>query len=215
MANQDLDRQLDQLAEQVQQATSALERQLALKAFFELLYEPGVLRCPQKNRHSPEEYQDLYQEALHDVIVDFHRYLQKFDRRKGSVRKWVNKVLEHRLTDVINKRNDKRRNGSRTVYILDSPDSSNLEPATPDHELSDAELLRDFILEDPKGILRENPFTGPPEVTFQMLLIRRHLDGQRWRDVSAEFGIPTSSLSEFYRRRLKKLMPILQECLNY
>jgi hypothetical protein len=74
----------------------------------------------------------------------------------------------------------------------------------------DACLLRDFIKEDPEGLLQEttvnyvNKSTQVKEsLSLQHILLQR-LDGKTWEEIAVEDGITITSASSFLQRNLRK-----------
>ena len=202
---EELDQQLASLAEQAKVAKSPLERQRSLDQLIRLLSQPRVLHPPQLNRHPPDVHRDLYQETCQRVWLEVCRKIERYDPQEGTVRKWVNFMLDKRFIDVVND-----RNGRRVTYV---PDLTELEKSTLNEEVTDVQLLRDCITQDVTGEFREKHIRGQPEVSFQAIALRL-LDDKTWKDISEEFNLPLSSLNTFYQRCLKKFLPLLQQLLH-
>ncbi|MBL1177194.1 hypothetical protein [Pantanalinema sp. GBBB05] len=201
-----LDSQLAELAEQAKQAKSALERQRSLNRLIHLLSQPRVLYRPQVNRHPPDVHRDLYNETCQRVWLYVCRNIGQYNPQRGSVRTWVNYLLDKRFIDVV-----KERNGRRITYV---PDIAELEKVMPEAEISDAQILQEYITQDPTGELRKKHIKGHPAASFQAIALRI-LAGKTWKEISEEFRIPISSLSAFYQRYLKKVAPILRQRLRH
>lgn len=201
-----LDGQLAELVEQAKQAKSALERQRSLNRLIHLLSQPRVLYLPQVNRHPPDVHRDLYNETCQRVWLYVCRNIDQYNPQKASVRTWVNYLLDKRFIDVV-----KERNGRWITYV---PDIAELEKAMPEAEISDAQMLQEYITQDPTGELRKKHIKGYPSASFQAIALRI-LAGKTWKEISEEFGIPISSLSAFYQRYLKKVAPILRQRLRH
>lgn len=201
-----LDSQLAELAEQAKQAKSALERQRSLNRLIHLLSQPRVLYLPQANRHPPDVHRDLYNETCQRVWLYVCRNIEQYNPQRASVRTWVNYLLDKRFIDVV-----KERNGRRITYV---PDIAELEKAMPEAEISDAQILQEYITQDPTGELRKKHIKGHPAASFQAIALHI-LAGKTWKEISEEFGIPISSLSAFYQRYLKKVAPILRQRLRH
>jgi len=205
----ELDEQLRQLALVAQQHPPLTpERQLALRKLINGILTSGRL-CHPKSGQLSGAYQDIYDEALQELLLYICENIDKYNPERGSVMAWVNVLLERRFfKEAIPKILDKPNLTRMTLSDLD-----NL--ALPEESENLTDLLRECIELDPENLFKKEHVENYPAVSFQALMRRRIL-GKSWKDISAEFHLKTSTISSFYSRSLTKFSSKLQEyCLNH
>jgi len=205
----ELDEQLRQLALVAQQHPPLTpERQLALRKLINGILKSGRL-CRPKSSQFSGAYQDIYDEALQELLLYICENIDKYNPERGSVMAWVNVLLERRFfKEAIPKILDKPNLTRMTLSDLD-----NL--ALPEETENLTDLLRECIELDPENLFKKEHVENYPAVSFQALMRRRIL-GKSWKDISAEFHLKTSTISSFYSRSLTKFSSKLQEyCLNH
>jgi DNA-directed RNA polymerase specialized sigma24 family protein len=200
----ELDEQLRQLALVAQQhPLLTQERQLALRKLINGILKSGRL-CHPKSSQFSGAYQDIYEEALQELLLYICENIEKYNPERGSVMAWVNVLLERRFfKEAIPKNLDKPNLTRMTLSDLD-----NL--ALPEESENLTDLLRECIELDPENLFKKEHVENYPAVSFQALMRRRIL-GKSWKDISAEFHLKTSTISSFYSRSLTKFSSKLQE----
>ncbi len=155
----------------------------------------------------------FYQDALQQTWLYFCRNLcesttgQAYDSDLGSIVTWLNVYLRRRLQDFY--RNQQRQQ-ARTVSvnfsqsrsgedtgILDPVDNLSAEPDVPPI----LEEIRSWVETDPDGELSRTHIQGRPDVTCQVLILKRLPPEVGWKELSIEFGLSVSTLSSFYQRQ--------------
>lgn len=160
-----------------------------------------------------KESSPYYQDALQQTWVYFCQNIcegktgEPYDPTRSSVVTWLNVYLKRRLQDffiegqkqqarTVPDRDKRSRSGERdeTVDLVE-----NL-PANPDVPplLEDVKKWAEI---DRTGELRRIHIDGHPEVTAQVLILRRLPPETSWKILSQEFGLPVSTLSSFYQRQ--------------
>lgn len=150
-----------------------------------------------------------YQDALQQTWVYFCQNIcegntgEQYDPTRGSVVTWLNAYLKRRLQDFYI---DCQKQQARTVMGLvrrfesgDMNPVDNLE-ANPDIPPL-LEDVRTWAQTDPQGELRRIYIESRPEVTCQVLIMRRLPPETTWKTLAAEFGLCVSTLSSFYQRQ--------------
>ena len=206
--NNELDEQLKQLAISAQQHPALTQgRQLALRKLVNGIVQSGRLCRPQRGQFSGS-YEDIYNEAVQELLLYICQNLEKYDPERGSVMAWVNVLLERRFfKEAIPKILGKPNLQKMTLSDLD-----NLAP--PEETESLTEILKECIESDPDNLFKKEYLQNYPAANFQALLQRRIL-GKSWKEISAEFDINIKTLSSFYYRCVNKFSSRLREyCLT-
>jgi DNA-directed RNA polymerase specialized sigma24 family protein len=200
----EFDEQLRQIAVSAQQhpALSA-GRQVALRSLVQAILRSGRLCHPQRGKFSGF-YQDIYDEALQELMLFICQHIDRYDSERGSVMAWVNMLLERRFFKEAIPRVMGRPDMKR-VTLSDLDDLTSPEPQ---ETLTDK--LKACIEQDPEDVLKAECIKDHPAATFQALLQRRIL-GQSWKDISVEFDLKIPTVSSFYYRCLTKFSSRLKE----
>ena len=206
--NNELDEQLKQLAISAQQHPPLTQgRQLALRKLVNGIVQSGRLGRPQRGQFSGS-YEDIYNEAVQELLLYICQNVEKYDPERGSVMAWVNVLLERRFfKEAIPKILGKPNLQKMTLSDLD-----NLAP--PEETESLTEILKECIDSDPDNLFKKEYLQNYPAANFQVLLQRR-FSGKSWKEISAEFDINIKTLSSFYYRCVNKFSSRLREyCLT-
>jgi hypothetical protein len=164
----------------------SFKRQRNLTKIIQIVQESGQF----KKISSPD-----YEDALQLTWIHLCRNLcHQYDPEKGSLITWLNGYLKWRILDI--------QQPKPTVPIEDAQDF----PAQPDIPPL-LEDIKNWVETDPDGQLRRIHIRNHPEITAQMLILRRLPPETSWQDLSTEFGISLSTLSNFYQN---KCLPLLR-----
>jgi DNA-directed RNA polymerase specialized sigma24 family protein len=195
--NNELDEQLKQLAISAQQHPPLTQgRQLALRKLVNGIVQSGRLCRPQRGQFSGS-YEDIYDEAVQELLLYICQNIEKYDPERGSVMAWVNVLLERRFfKEAIPKILGKPNLQKMTLSDLD-----NLAP--PEETESLTEILKECIELDPDNLFKKEHLQNYPAANFQALLQRR-FSGKSWKEISAEFDINIKTISSFYYRCVNK-----------
>jgi DNA-directed RNA polymerase specialized sigma24 family protein len=205
----EIDEQLKQLALVAQQhPPMTRERQMALRQLVNQILQSGRLCRPQSGQFSGV-YQDIYDDALQELLLYICQTIEKYDPERGSVMAWVNMLLERRffkeaIPRILDKQGIKRMDLSDLDKIASSETTENL-----------TELLKECIELDPDNLFKKDYIENYPLANFQAIARRRFL-GKSWKEISDEFEVKVSTISSFYSRCLSKYSSKLKEyCSNY
>lgn len=167
-----------------------------------------------------KEHTPYYQDALQQTWLYFCQNIcegntgQPYDPNRATLTTWLNFYLRQRLHDFyINNQKEKFRIVLSPIEPLGLSDSHQTVnpldniPAKPDIP----PLLEDitqWVETDPEGELRRIHITNQPNVTCQVLILRRLPPEKSWKNLSQEFNLPSSTLSSFYQH---KCLPCLRK----
>lgn len=167
-----------------------------------------------------KENTPYYQDALQQTWLYFcHNICEEntgkpYDSNRSSVLTWLNFYLKQRLRDCyIKKQKETLTRVSIPLGQLDSVQTNqNVDPienipANPDVPPL-LEEIRSWAKTDPEGELRRIHIVNHPEVTCQILILRRLPPEVNWKNLAAEFNLSVSTLSSFYQRQC---MPYLRK----
>ncbi|MBD2066432.1 sigma-70 family RNA polymerase sigma factor [Leptolyngbya sp. FACHB-671] len=200
----EFNQQLGQLALSAQQhPLLSPERQSALRSLVQAVLRSGRLCRPQQGKFSGF-YQDIYDEALQELMLFICQHIERYNSERGTVMAWVNMLLERRFfREAIPK-----VLGRQDVQRVTLSDLDNLTAPEPQETLT--EKLKACVDQDPEDILKAEYIKDHPAATFQVLLQRRIL-GKSWKEISAEFDLKIPTVSSFYYRCLTKFSTRLKE----
>lgn len=191
-----LNEQLKQMAIIAQQHSPlALERQLALTRLVHGVLHSGQLCRPQSTQFLGV-YQDIYNEAVQDLLLYVCHNIDKYEPDRGAVMAWVNVLLERRffrnaIPEVIGQQQIKRI----TLSELDNIASPTESPSS--------DLIKECIEFDRENLFKQECIEQKPDANFQTLVLQR-IDGKSWREIAAKLEINISTLTSFYSRCLAK-----------
>ncbi|MDB9513393.1 hypothetical protein PN499_19550 [Kamptonema animale CS-326] len=182
------------------------ERRMALTKLVEKILKSGRLCRPCQGQFG-DRYEEIYQEAIQKLMIYICEKIDQYKPEKSPVMRWVNFYMEKRFF------NDAIREilGKSNVKVGSIPDENNLEQPEKIPLLS--ELILDYIENDPEQLCQNLRHKMYPHVNFQSLAMRI-LAGEKWREISADLGIPLSTLSSFYQRSLRELSQKIKLYLN-
>jgi hypothetical protein len=159
------------------------------------------------------EHTPYYQDALQQTWVYFCQNIcegntgEPYNPSRGSVITWLNFYLKRRLQDFYidtQKQQSKtlstqvgRLGGGGNNETIDPVDNL---PAEPDVPLL-LEEVKQWVEADPQGELRRTHIANHPEVTCQILILRRLPPEESWKTLAEEFNLSISTLSSFYQRQ--------------
>ncbi len=201
--DEQMQEQLLQLATTVQQYPPLTQaRKLALTKLINTIVCSGKLCHPQSGQFPASLYEEIYNEALQELLLYICQNIHKYDATRASVITWVNFLLERRffpeaIPKILNRQG-----------ITQLPDQDIL--ASPEETLSLTEIVREFIVSDPDNVFKKKHIENCPQANFQTLALRR-LSGKSWKEISAEFEIKLQTVSGFYYRCVTEFAPRLKK----
>jgi DNA-directed RNA polymerase specialized sigma24 family protein len=193
----ELDEQLKQLALVAQQHPPLTsKRQLALTKLVNGILQSGRLCHPHRGQFL-HCYEDIYDEALQELLLYICQNIDKYNPERGSVMAWCNVLLERRFfKEAIPKIIDKQSIKKMTLADLDNLASPEEPPVL-------TEIVRKCIESDPEELFKKEHIENYPAANFQALALRRVL-GKSWKEIAAEFDMKIPTVSSFYYRCLNK-----------
>ena len=195
-----MDEQLRQLVvETCRHPLGSLERQQGLTK---------LIRLIEQSKKLWQEDTPYYQDALQQTWIYFCQNLceantaQRYDPNRSSAITWLNRYLKWRLQDfrLANQAEKVRTTKGKIFDRENTTDPIENVAASPDIPPI-LENTRKWAQTDPTGELRSIHIQDYPAVTCQVLILRRLPPETSWKELSAEFGISVSTLSNFYRRQ--------------
>ncbi len=160
-----------------------------------------------------KENTPYYEDALQQTWVYFCQNIcegntgEPYNPTRGSVITWLNTYLKRRLQDfyIETKKQQatiflNRQRQSPGSEVSETPDPVDNLEASPDLPPL-LEEVRTWAKTDPTGELRRTRLQGHPQVTAQVLILRRLPPETSWKTLAAELGVPASTLSSFYQRQ--------------
>lgn len=203
----ELDEQLLELATTAQQHQPLTQaRKVALTKLVNTIVNSGKLCHPQSRLFPTNLYEDIYNEALQELLLYICQNIHKYNPSRGSVLTWVNFLLERRffleaIPKILNKQG-----------ITQIPDRDNI--AAPSEPKGLTEIVRECIESDPDNIFKRKHIENYPQANFQTLALQR-ISGKSWKEISAGFEIKIPTVSSFYYRCINEFSSKLKEyCLN-
>lgn len=163
-----------------------------------------------------------YEDALQETWLYFCRHIcegqpdKVYDPNKASVVTWLNNYLKWRLKDgYIATAKQKQRivpaqvdENNQIIDWLDNlPAKENPPPIL--------EEIKQWAGEDAQNSLREIQLKNHPQVTAQILILRRLPPETEWSELSEEYGVPIGTLSSFYQRKCKPLLRKFSQTQGY
>ncbi|MGJ3250420.1 MAG: sigma-70 family RNA polymerase sigma factor [Elainellaceae cyanobacterium] len=210
MNSSPLDEQLKHYAIDAQQHPPQSQgRQIALRKLVNGILTSGRLCRPQAGQYRGR-YEDIYSEALQELMLFICENIDKYSPERGAVLVWVNMLLRRRFfNEAIPKVLDKPGVVRMSLHDIEHLD---LAPSDPPKTLT--ELLEECVDADPDNLFKTAHLAGQPQATFQVIMKRR-LVGSSWDDISAEFNTNLSTISSFYYRGLARFSSVLRDyCLG-
>ncbi|NEP44148.1 MAG: hypothetical protein F6K35_34955 [Okeania sp. SIO2H7] len=203
------DRELREYALEAQRhPPRSLQQQKSLTKLVEGILRSGRIAYPRRGQF-PEFYDEIHNEAIQKTTFYLCQNIDKYDPKRAPVIRWFNYLLERRffpeaIPEIV---------GTSKIVASDNAALDRF-PADDNSPPLLSEQLREYLQEDPEGLLKKLKHKVYDGVNFFDLVSRR-MAGQKWKDISADLGgIPTSTLSDFYQRSLKKIAPQIQHYLE-
>jgi hypothetical protein len=168
----------------------------------------GKLCRPHINNFPRELYHVLYDEALTETLAYICLQIDRYDpeRGNGKLMNWVNFHLNMNVLQCYRQLNSSRQ------YNLPSLQELGEIPQVEDSP-SYSDLIYQYILQDPKRILRKKHIRDRPDANFRTIALAK-LEGKTWQDIDREFKIPKATLSDFYNRWCERFADLLRQELN-
>jgi DNA-directed RNA polymerase specialized sigma24 family protein len=196
-----IDQQIQQLAhEALMQPSKSQARQQKLNEMARLIMRSGKLW---------QENTPYFEDALQQTWLYFCRNINSYDQNKCNVTTWLNNCLKWRLRDLYSAQTKER------AKLTSLSEEISEEVTSPGQHLANLrnisliiEEIYQWVETDPEQDLQNVHIKGHPNVTCQILILRRLPPEISWKNIAQEFTLPFSTAPNFYRReclpRLKK-----------
>lgn len=160
-----------------------------------------VVRLVMKSGKLWKENTPYYNDALQQTWLYFCRNPQQYNPERCSVITWLDNSLKWRLQDL---RSYEAHDQARIVPVSklgaeETTDPIHDLPASPDIP----PILQEtyfWVETDPNGELASTHVKGRPDVTCQILILRRLPPETPWKTIALEFSLPPSTAPNFYKR---------------
>ncbi|AUB42036.1 DNA-directed RNA polymerase specialized sigma subunit, sigma24 family [Nostoc flagelliforme CCNUN1] len=160
-----------------------------------------IVRVVMKSGKLWKENTAYYNDALQQTWLYFCRNPEQYNQESCTVLTWLNNCLKWRLQDF---RSREAQIQAKTVP-LSSLSIENITgaieslPATDDIPPILQETYQ-WVFTDPDNDLASTHVKGRPEVTCQILILRRLPPETPWKNIAKEFDLPPSTAPNFYKR---------------
>lgn len=217
MNSDSLNQRLILLVEEIKQYSAndcsrkiRVQRRIALNKFVNAVVNSGRLSRQTQWSRLPN-YEDYHNEALQLTLMEICKKIDEYNP-EYPVMAWVNKIFHWRFIDVVNKERKKGitkiPKGERISPVL-SLDDINKEINTED-SIPRQEIVREIICKDPEKYLASQHLRGHSQANLQAILILL-LEGKKWKEISQDLGVPLTTASSFYQRRMHKIIDYLKK----
>jgi hypothetical protein len=209
-----LDEQLRLLVEETcKHPPKSCQRRRGLNKIIRLIKNSGKLW-----RENTPDYEDAEQQTW----LYFSRNIceadtgEKYNPDRSSVTTWLNGYLKRRLQDYrIEAAQEKATRAAGEIPGSDETIDPVETIAAPPDIPPMLEEVRTWAETDADGELRQTHIKNHPEITAQLLILRRLPPETKWEDLSAEFGLGVSTLSRFYERKCRPCLRKFGESQGY
>lgn len=185
------------------------ERQRALTKLLQKIQLIRRLCRPVRPQHA-EHYSEIYEIALQKLFLEICQQIDNYHPERGPVMRWANFLLEKRCFNQA----VAEYYGNKKLQVEYFEDESSIPDINTEKKPLLSEEVRSYIETDPENICRSFHHPTFTNLNFQDLAQRR-LNGQKWKDISAELNIKISTLSDFYQRSLKEIAPKIKLYLHH
>ena len=169
-----------------------------------------------------QENTAYYEDALQETWIYFCRNIcegkpgKAYDPDRASVVTWLNNYLKWRLKDgYINETKERQRIVSARLndndQVIDWLDNLPAKESPPPI----LEEIKQWAREDAENNLKEIHLKNNPQVTAQILILRRLPPETEWLDLAKEYGVSIGTLSSFYQRKCKPLLRKFSKSQGY
>ncbi|AUB43306.1 DNA-directed RNA polymerase specialized sigma subunit, sigma24 family (plasmid) [Nostoc flagelliforme CCNUN1] len=127
-------------------------RRVALSRLINAIFLSGKLCRPQSGKFTFNFYEDIYHEALQELLLYICQYFDKYDAKRASIMAWVNFLLERRFfSEAVAKVLGRREITEVTIQ-------DNLVVPEKPEDLT--EIIKEYIALDPENLWFFRHFYG-------------------------------------------------------
>ena len=168
-----------------------------------------------------QENTSYYEDALQETWIYFCRNIcgnsnKTYDPDKASIVTWLNNYLKWRLKDAYLKAEEYKR---QTVSVRVEENSKSIDPVDnlPAKPIVPPliEEIKAWVLKDPRNKLRQTYLDNYPQITAQVIILRRLPPETSWKQLAEEYKVAAGTLSSFYQRKCKPLLREFSKSQGY
>jgi len=199
------DARLKRLALEAQQYSPQTQiRQYALTELVNAIQLSGKLIHPPQGNISRELYQLIYDDAVNRTLLYVFQKIDNYDpqRGQGKFMNWVNFRLSKIFIELVHQTFQIKSSSLREVEGVEGAETN--IPLL-------SEIIRQCIEDDPEGLFKTECVENKPNASFQAIFLAKRVDGKSWKEISEELGIPVTTISSFYWRRIQRFAPIIKK----
>jgi hypothetical protein len=155
-------------------------------------------------------YEPFYEDALQQTWLYLCRNLceantgKRYDPNQSKVITWLNSYLKYRLLSFQQERQERKY---QEVSSSLTEDEGTIDPIRQLESPSDTppiwEETLHWVKNDRDGELRSIHIKNRPDITCQVLILRRLPPPTDWKTLEAEFNCSYSTLANFYKRQCR------------
>lgn len=161
--------------------------------------------------HLTEHYEEIYQIALQKLFLDICQRIESYQPEKAPVIRWANFLLKKRcFNEALAEFLGHKELRGETLEELEERKPFTSFDGRSENNSSLPEMLWKYLEEDPENILQEYQHPKFPQISFQDLAKRR-MQGEKWKEISADLDVKVSTLSDFFQRSLQKIAPQIRK----
>ncbi|MGL5065168.1 MAG: sigma-70 family RNA polymerase sigma factor [Microcoleus sp.] len=201
-----LSQQLKQLVvEACSHPPKSLMRRQKLSEIVRLIVKSGKL-WQENTPHYHDALQQTWMYFCRNVCVCEENTTTKvFDPNRASVITWLDKYLKMRLHDFCIEITEENARRNFNLIVEDSAEINpinNVEnpPTHSDSPLDILEETKQWAITDPDGELTSVHIKERPDVTCQILILKRLPPEASWKNIADEFKLPPATAPNFYKR---------------
>ncbi|MEG4273136.1 MULTISPECIES: sigma-70 family RNA polymerase sigma factor [unclassified Microcoleus] len=175
-----------------------------------------------------KEHTPYYKEALNKTWIYLSRNLceattakRPYDPEESLITTWLNPYLQKRLLDYrLAQQKEQQKQKPRLIVSLEGEqDEENVNsiekiPAEADSIFYVEEVI-EWIETDPNNELKSRHIRGKPQINCQVLLQRKCLYGQSFKELAKEFGCAHSTLYQLFNNDCRYLLQKFCEDQGY
>ena len=191
-------------------ATDRAKRRIALNKLINAIRCAGRLSQQTQWLGLPN-YEDYYNEALQHTFIEICQKIEQYNPQY-AVMAWVNQIFGRRFYDVVIR--DRRRGitllpkNQKNTQVLSLDELNKDLPVK--NEISEQEQLKEIIENDSENFLNNEYIKEHLQASLKAILLLV-LEGKQWKEISEELGVPISTASSFYQRRMHKVITYLKK----
>jgi DNA-directed RNA polymerase specialized sigma24 family protein len=155
-------------------------------------------------------FEDICAETVNRTLLNVANNIDRYNPRY-TITQWVCGDLHNRMIDLL--RQYQRRQHLVSFDMEDAQIQAKITGISEDSEADRVSSLRDFIDQDPDGLLTDKHIRNRPEANLRAILLLR-LEGQQWQEIAQIFQITShSTVSTFSDRQVQNLQDYFRKYL--